>query len=228
MVAVVPASGLGLRLGSPVPKALVPVGGRPMVRRAVDGLLDSGVVDAVVVTAPPGHGEQVRSAVGRVAVTVVDGGADRVASVAAGLGAVRPDASVVLVHDAARCLCPPDVVRAVVAAVRAGHDAVVPVMAVADTLKRVDDAGRVTATVDRSGLAAVQTPQGFRADVLRAAHARAGRDRAAGRGVPATDDAGLVESDGGTVVTVPGDPRAVKITTAPDLALAELLAVVPG
>ena len=199
-----------------------------MVRRAVDGLFDSGVVDAVVVTAPRGHVEQVRSAIVRPDVTVVDGGPDRVASVAAGLAAVATDAHVVLVHDAARCLCPSGVVRGVVEAVRAGHEAVVPVVAVADTLKRLDHAGRVTATVDRSGLAAVQTPQGFRADVLRAAHARAGRDRAAGRGVPATDDAGLVESDGGTVVTVPGDPRAVKITTAPDLALAELLAVVPG
>jgi 2-C-methyl-D-erythritol 4-phosphate cytidylyltransferase len=130
---------------------------------------------------------------------------------------------VVLVHDAARCLCPPGVVRAVVAAVRAGHAVVVPATAVADTLKRTGPAGEVTATVDRSGLAAVQTPQGFAAATLRAAHERARARRDAGEPPAVTDDAGLAEDLGVTVVTVPGDPRAFKVTTPLDLAMAEAL-----
>jgi 2-C-methyl-D-erythritol 4-phosphate cytidylyltransferase len=187
VVAVVPAAGRGERLGAGRPKALVPVAGVPMVTRAVDGLCASGVVDTVVVAAPPG------------------------------------EADVVLVHDAARCLCPPEVVRDVVAAVRAGHGAVVPAVPVADTLRRTGDDGAVTATVDRAGLVGVQTPQGFAASVLRAAHATAASERAAGRPSPATDDAGLVEAGGGAVTTVPGDPRAFKITTALDLAMADAL-----
>jgi len=219
----VPASGLGTRLGTADPKALVALAGRPMVLRAVDGLLGSGVVDGVVVTAPPGRLAVLRGLLppGGV-VVVVDGGVDRVESVHAALRHVD-EASVILVHDAARCLCPAAVVRAVVEKVRTGHDAVVPAIGVADTLKRVGPDGHVDATVDRTGLAAVQTPQGFSPEVLRAAHARAVADRLAGRGVPATDDAGLVEAIGGAVVTVPGDPRAMKITTPLDLAMAEAL-----
>jgi 2-C-methyl-D-erythritol 4-phosphate cytidylyltransferase len=150
---------------------------------------------------------------------VVPGGADRVASVALGLAAVD-DADVVLVHDAARCLCPGDVARAVVTAVRDGHGAVIPALPVADTVRRVDPVGRVVGLVDRTGLLAVQTPQGFRPDVLRRAHEAALGSSAAAR---ATDDAGLVEAVGGEVVTVPGDPRAFKITTPLDLAMAEAL-----
>ena len=156
-------------------------------------------------------------------VLVVAGADDRVGSVAAALPLLPGDADVVLVHDAARCLCPASVVRGVIAAVRAGHAAVVPATAVADTLRRTADDGRVVATVDRAGLAAIQTPQGFAPDVLRAAHERARRLRAAGEPIPHTDDAGLVEECGGTVVTVPGDPRAFKVTTPLDLAMAEAL-----
>ena len=188
-----------------------------MVARAVDGMLAGGA-DTVIVAAPAGGEDEMRAALGARAVSVVTGADDRVGSVAAGLDLASDDVEVVLVHDAARCLCPPEVVGAVIAGVRSGHPAVVPATAVADTLKRVDADGRVTATVDRSGLAGVQTPQGFRPDVLREAHARARAD-----GVVATDDAGLVERLGVTVVTVPGDPRAFKVTTPLDLAMAEAL-----
>ena len=218
VVAIVPAAGSGERLAAGRPKALVTVAGVVMVARAVDGLLSSGVVDDVVVVAPADHLDAMRSAVPARARVVV-GGEDRVASVALGLAAVD-DAEVVLVHDAARCLCPADVVRAVVAAVREGRPAVIPAIPVADTVRRVDPAGRVVGPVDRTGLLAVQTPQGFAPDLLRRAHAAAVGSSAAAR---ATDDAGLVEALGGEVVTVPGDPRAFKITTPLDLAMAEAL-----
>lgn len=193
-----------------------------MVARAVDGLVASTVVDRVVVAAPADDVERMRAALAGRDVVVVAGGADRVASVAAGLRVVGDDVEVVLVHDAARCLCPPGVVQAVVTAVRAGHGAVVPATPVADTLKRVDGE-HVAATVDRSGLVGVQTPQGFAAEVLRDVHVRAELAGRAGEAVPVTDDAGLVEHAGGSVTVVAGDPRAFKITTPLDLAMAEAL-----
>ena len=179
-----------------------------------------------------------------IGIEVVPGSpSSRQASVALGLTAAlaaRPDAAVVLVHDAARALTPPGVVRRVVAAVRAGHDAVVPALPVADTVKEVSLAGRtgpggapaagvpveeVVGTPDRARLRAVQTPQGFATATLVAAH-RLGADRAADETRAASDDAGLVEAAGGTVVVVEGDPLAMKVTAPLDLALAEALAAV--
>lgn len=133
---------------------------------------------------------------------VVAGGTTRAASVRAGLAAVPDTATVVLVHDAARPAATPDLFRAVVEAVRAGAAAVVPGVAVTDTLRR-----RVGGTIDRDEVVAVQTPQGFDAAVLRAAHAS---------GADATDDAGLVEAAGGTVVVVPGEPTNLKLTHPSD------------
>ncbi len=134
---------------------------------------------------------------------VVAGGASRSDSVRAGLAAVPDDAEVVLVHDAARPLAPAEVWRRVIDAVVAGGDAVVPAVPVTDTLREVGGG-----TVDRSRFVAVQTPQGFRAEALRAAHAAGG---------DATDDAALVEAAGGMVRVVDGDPAAAKITGAHDL-----------
>ena len=148
---------------------------------------------------------------------VVPGGADRTESVRLALDAAlgeSPDTSIVLVHDAARAFTPPELVRAVTAAVAAGAPAVVPVLPVADTIKQVDAYEIVTATVDRTHLRAVQTPQGFAVDVLCRAHKDASG---------ATDDAGLVERLGIPVSTVPGHPAAMKITTPFDLAVAEAL-----
>ncbi len=145
----------------------------------------------------------------------VAGGATRSDSVRAGLAAVPQDADVVCVHDAARPLASVALYHRVIDAIAAGADAAVPGLAVTDTIKVIDTAtadgavlGEVTATPDRSTLVAVQTPQAFRADALRAAH-RAGGD--------ATDDAALVEAAGGRVVVVEGDPMARKITTPDDL-----------
>ncbi|MBF6087476.1 2-C-methyl-D-erythritol 4-phosphate cytidylyltransferase [Nocardia cyriacigeorgica] len=212
VVALVPAAGRGVRLGESTPKAFVAVGGTPMLRSAVDGLLASNVVDEIIVMVPA---ELVETAVALLPssapVRVVAGGAERTDSVRAGIAAA-PHAAYYLVHDAARALTPPDLIARVAAELRAGHSAVVPALAVVDTVKSVDEHGIVTGTPDRSGLRAIQTPQGFAADLLRAAYAA---------DVAATDDAGLVERLGHPVRTVPGDPLAFKITTPLDLRLAE-------
>jgi len=210
----VPAAGAGLRLGPGAPKALRVLAGEPLLVHAVRGLRASPSVGPVVVAAPPPDVDDVRALLAPYDVTVVAGGAQRQDSVRAALAALPAAVDLVLVHDAARCLTPVAVVEAVVAALRAGADAVVPVVPVADTVKRVEQ-DRVVATVDRAALRAVQTPQGFRRTVLEQAHEAAGR--------VLTDDAGLVEALGGTVVTVPGADEALKITRPVDLLLAEAL-----
>jgi len=212
----VPAAGLGLRLGPGGPKALRLLGGEPLLVHAVRRLAQAPSVGCIVVAAPPGDVEFVVSLLAPVApVTVVPGGDSRQASVAAALAAVPDGFDIVLVHDAARALTPPDLVEAVASAVRGGHGAVIPVLPVVDTIKRVSDSGLVVDTVDRSSLRAVQTPQGFRRDVLAKAHASAVDQH--------TDDAGMAERLGEPVFTVPGSEAALKITRPFDLAVAELL-----
>ncbi len=171
-----------------------------------------GVADVVALLAEHGLGDAVA---GRAEVTVVAGGDTRQHSVARALVALPADVDVVLVHDAARPLVPAALIDRVVARVVSGADAVVPGLAVADTIKSVDGDEVVTATLDRGSLRAIQTPQGFRRDALTRAHAAADPD------APATDDAGLVEALGGTVVVVPGDEEAFKVTRPFDLVLAE-------
>jgi len=144
---------------------------------------------------------------------VVAGGSDRSESVKLALAAV-PTTEFVLVHDAARPLTPADVTQRVVAALRDGARAVIPVLPVADTIKAVDSNGVVLGTPERSGLRAVQTPQGFETELLRRAHER-------GAGAVVTDDAALVEYLGVPVYTVAGDALSFKITTPLDLKLAE-------
>ena len=176
--AIVVAGGRGDRFGAP--KQFLELGGTRLVDRAV--LACSGSCDAVVVVLPADvawDGPAVHAA--------VSGGATRSDSVRAGLAALPPTVEVVLVHDAARPLASRAIFDAVINAIRAGADAAVPAVPVPDTLKRVDGA-RVLETVARDDLVAVQTPQAFRIDALRAAHAGDGR---------ATDDAGLVEQSGG-------------------------------
>lgn len=213
VVALVPAAGKGLRLGYDEPKAFVCLGADSLLTRAVDGLRASGAVDRIVVIVPAELACAARAHVGA-DVTVVAGGAERTDSVRAGLSAVG-DAAVVLVHDAARALTPPALIARVVAEVRAGRHAVIPVLPVVDTIKAVDLMGAVTGTPDRSVLRSVQTPQGFDAAVLRRAY-----DAATD---VSTDDAGLVERLGETVHTIVGDALAFKITTPHDLLLAKAL-----
>jgi 2-C-methyl-D-erythritol 4-phosphate cytidylyltransferase len=212
----VPAAGAGVRLGPGAPKALRLLAGEPLLVHAVRRVAAAPSVRLIVVAAPPDDVEAVRDLLAPVAeVLVVAGGADRQSSVGRALAAVPTDVAVVLVHDAARPLTPPQLVEDVAAAVRGGADAVIPVVPVVDTIKQVDVDGVVHGTVDRGALRAVQTPQGFRHDVLVAAHAAATD--------PLTDDAGLVEKVGGTVHCVPGSDHALKITRPIDLAIAEAL-----
>ncbi|HWL97026.1 MAG TPA: 2-C-methyl-D-erythritol 4-phosphate cytidylyltransferase [Nocardioidaceae bacterium] len=231
--AIVPAAGRGERLGPGAPKALREVAGVPLLVHAVRGLCDSGQVDLVVVAAPPADRATVerllRPVVADVALAVVDGGETRQQSVAAALDSLPDDVDAVLVHDAARAFTPAEVCARVAAAIRAGAEAVVPVLPVADTIKQVsgntaasgasgntgNTGNTVEATLDRTSLRAVQTPQGFRRDVLVRAHAAS----AAG----ATDDASLAEALGVVVTVVDGSDEAFKVTRPLDLLLAEAL-----
>ena len=218
--AVLTAAGSGSRLGHALPKALVPVAGRPLVAHAAANLRRAGVTH-LVVTAAPEHLDAVRAALGDPAAVVVPGGPSRQASVAAGLAALPAAAGIVLVHDAARPFAPVALIERVVAAVLGGHVAVVPGLAVTDTMVLAPEVpGAVTGGADRAELWAVQTPQGFDRAVLERAHAAAA-GRAASEATAATDDASLVAALGEPVWTVPGDPAAAKITTARDLAAAE-------
>jgi 2-C-methyl-D-erythritol 4-phosphate cytidylyltransferase len=187
---------------------------------AVRAVAASRVVDVVVVAAPEDTAEQVATMLAGQSfgsdVVVVTGGATRQDSVARALLTLPSDVDVVLVHDAARPLVPVEVVSAVVAAVRSGHSAVVPVLPVVDTIKRVDADDVVTATVDRAPLRAVQTPQGFDRAVLQKAHASSDLD-----GEAITDDAGLVERLGIAVHVVPGHEEAFKVTRPFDVVIAE-------
>ena len=218
--AVLTAAGSGTRLGHALPKALVPVAGRPLVAHAAARLRAAGVTH-LVVTAGADHLEEVRAALADPGAVVVPGGPSRQASVSAGLAALAPEVEVVLVHDAARPFAPVALIERVAAAVRAGHGAVVPGLAVTDTVVRAPEVpGAVAGAADRSELRAVQTPQGFDRALLERAHS-AGADRATSEATAATDDASLVTALGEPVWTVPGDPAAAKITTATDLAAAE-------
>ncbi|WP_328478767.1 2-C-methyl-D-erythritol 4-phosphate cytidylyltransferase [Actinoplanes sp. NBC_00393] len=217
---VVPAAGAGLRLGPGAPKALRLLEGEPLLVHAIRRIAAAPSVRMIVVAAPPAEVDAVHTLLAAIApVTVVAGGAERQESVAAALAVVPSDVGIVLVHDAARCLAPVSLVERVAAAVRDGADAVIPVLPVVDTIKEVSPEGAVLGTVDRSVLRAVQTPQGFRASTLRAAHAAAADSH--------TDDAGAVEKLGRPVVCVPGSDLALKITRPIDLALATHLLTLP-
>ncbi|RSM63784.1 2-C-methyl-D-erythritol 4-phosphate cytidylyltransferase [Actinoplanes sp. ATCC 53533] len=231
----VPAAGAGLRLGPGGPKALRLLAGEPLLAHAVRRIAAAPSVRMIVVAAPAAEVDAVRALLAPIApVTVVPGGAERQHSVAAALAVVPPDVRIVLVHDAARALAPPELTESVAAAVRAGRPAVIPVLPVVDTIKEVGPALEpdavgpgsapagadgpvevVVGTVDRSVLRSVQTPQGFRREVLTAAHAD-------GFGAH-TDDAGMVEKAGIPVTCVPGSELAMKITRPLDLVIAEAL-----
>lgn len=218
--AIVVAAGAGERLGRGIPKALVKCAGRTLLEHALDGLIASGVAGQVCVVVPQGDTELRAVLAGlpvhSLPVRAVDGGASRPESVRAGLDALPADIDVVLVHDAARALTPPHVFQSVAQSVAGGAPAVVPAIAVSDTIKVVEG-NTVTATPNRTSLRAVQTPQGFDAATLRRAHVLS-----AGYGA-VTDDAMLVESMGVPVSVTDGDPLAFKVTTPNDLLLAEAL-----
>ncbi|KXI19368.1 2-C-methyl-D-erythritol 4-phosphate cytidylyltransferase [Corynebacterium sp. CMW7794] len=249
VIALVAAAGQGTRLGAPIPKAYVELDGVPLLARSVRLLLDSGRVDEVIVLVSPDMQDTAArvladAQLADAPVRLVHGGGERADSVWAGLRAAAADAAstaasagasasadashedaIVLVHDAARALTPPDMVARIVDRVAAGASAVIPVLPVADTIKEVDG-DTVLATPDRSRLRAVQTPQGFDlATLICVNEAYFARKQ----DFIATDDASLMEWFGVTVVTVPGDAMAFKITTPLDLTLARaVLAAQPA
>lgn len=210
VAAVLVAAGSGERLGASVPKAFCDINGRTLLEHATARFAEHPAVGSIVVVAPVSQLVAAAELVGRPAVA---GGTTRQESVAAGLAVLGPSVEYVLVHDVARPFVPASVITAVVDALASGAEAVVPVLPVADTLRHVDGLG----VLDRSGVVAVQTPQGFRRSLLDRAHA-------AGRGQSATDDAALVDALGVGVAFVPGADEAFKITRPWDLALAEAVA----
>lgn len=212
---IIVAAGRGSRMGSARPKALLPLAGRSMLARVVETFARHPRVGPIV--AVVGDPEEAGRALGAPAgVILVRGGAERQDSVRRGLEAIG-SADLVLVHDAARPLLGSALIDRVIDAA-AGSGAAVPATAPVDTVKEVGAAGEVARTLPRETLRLVQTPQAFRADLLRAAH-----ERAAALGWRATDDAALVERTGARVVTVPGSPWNIKITTPDDLRLAEAI-----
>jgi 2-C-methyl-D-erythritol 4-phosphate cytidylyltransferase len=216
--ALVAAAGAGERLGVDRPKAFAPLAGRPLLASSLERLDACPWIDAIVVAAPRGWEEPSILLAEELATTkvvaCVTGGASRAESVAAAVREVPEEAFVVLVHDAARPLLDDAVVERVLEPLARGFDGAVPVLAVSDTLKRVES-GEVVETVPREGVVRAQTPQAFLADVLRRA--------VAGDLADATDCGSLVERAGGRVAAVDGDPRLVKVTTPEDLALVEAL-----
>jgi 2-C-methyl-D-erythritol 4-phosphate cytidylyltransferase len=199
---IVVAGGSGQRFGQP--KQFTLLGGRPVVSHSVAAC--AAWSDGTVLVLPAGTDQTFGADI------VVEGGTTRSDSVRHGLRMVPEEAEVIVVHDAARPLAGAELFKAVLAAVADGADGAVPGLPVRDTIKQVDGNGLVLSTLDRATLVAVQTPQAFRADALRRAHADEGS---------ATDDAALVEASGGAVSVVPGDERNLKITTPEDLRSAE-------
>jgi 2-C-methyl-D-erythritol 4-phosphate cytidylyltransferase len=182
--------------------------GKTVLARSVDAARAAGGGVIAVVPVGDEHRPEVVSAG---ADLIVAGGATRSASVRAGLSVVPLEADVIVIHDAARPLAAAGLFEAVVAAVQAGADGAICALELSDTIKRIEG-GRVRETIERAGLVAVQTPQAFRADALREAHAA---------DPEATDDAAVVEASGGSVVVVAGHRHNIKLTGPEDLELAE-------
>lgn len=219
VTAIVPAAGAGVRFGGLAPKQYLPLAGLPLLAWTLKALAASGRVDCLILVAPPGQEARCRAEVlepcGLSVDQVLAGGADRQASVCAGLAGASADTDLILVHDGARPLVTPEIIRTAVQAAGTEGGAVVAIP-VTDTIKVADLEGRVAETLPRGRLWGAQTPQVFRAAWLREAHQRALVD-----GFRGTDDSVLVERLGYPVRLVPGSPENLKITTMADLARAE-------
>jgi 2-C-methyl-D-erythritol 4-phosphate cytidylyltransferase len=214
--AVLAAAGSGERLASDRPKAFARLADRPLLGESLERLDSSDWIDGIVVVAPPGWEEPsilLAEEIGAAKVAqAIAGGASRAESVRLGTAEVPEDAVAIVVHDAARPFLPEAVLERVLEALGEGWDGAVPALRLTDTIKRVDG-DAVVETLDREQFVAVQTPQAFAADVLRAA--------LEGDLAAATDCASLVESRGGRVKVVEGDPRLLKVTSEADRLLVE-------
>lgn len=216
VAAILVGAGDGQRLGADVPKAFCTVAGRTLLEHAAGRFAAHPGVRDLVIVVPPALLDTA-SVLAPTAV-VVAGGRTRQESVRRGLDALADDVDAVLVHDVARPFVPAEVIGRVIAALSVGAQAVIPAVAVVDTVKRVDASEQVSETLDRTSLRAVQTPQGFSRRVLVDAHAAA-------EGSGRTDDAALVEARDVRVVVVVGADESFKITRPWDLALAEVVAM---
>ncbi len=232
VIALLAAAGRGTRLGGPIPKAFVTLRGRTLMERSLSAMITSEVVDEAIILVSPDMAGYARELLEKrnllsgnnsMKVRLVHGGGERADSVWAGLKAIElvdADDAVVLIHDSARALTPPGLVARVARKVFDGAKAVIPVLPVADTIKRVDASGTtVLDTPSRADLRAVQTPQGFLLSELRAANEKFFADPDPGF-IP-TDDASLMEWYGVEVTCVQGDPMAFKVTTPIDMMLAQ-------
>lgn len=212
--AIIPAAGSGDRLGQSIPKSLVVINGKTLIQRAVESILPH--VDEVIIAAPKDFELEISGLFSdNKKIKVISGGEVRSKSVAAALSQVNENADYILVHDAARCFATQAQTMRVIGALLAGDLAVVPGIEVVDTIKVIDANNFAESTPWRSTLRAVQTPQGFSAQILHRAH-QSGSD--------ATDDAALVEALGIPVRVVAGEVNAHKITTPADLEWAKRLA----
>jgi len=217
--AILAAAGSGERLGLDRPKAFASLNDRPLLAEPLERLDASEWIEGIVVAAPPEWEEPCilvaeEIAAGKVA-KAVTGGATRSESVQNALAEVPADATVVLVHDAARPLVTHEVIERVITALADGWEGAVPTLPIADTVKRVDGE-TVAETLDREGLVTAQTPQAFVAPALRDAFSTLQHSV-----TKSTDCASLVEANGGRVRAVEGDPRLLKVTTQADLELVE-------
>jgi len=222
VAAIIVAAGSGSRLGSPLPKAFVGVAGRTMLSYSLRTLTAVPNLIEVIVTVPAGMEAAARAEATQIdpqwPVILTAGGAERQDSVRIALALASAEADLVIVHDAARPFAPAALFqRCIERAAEAGS--AIAAIPLADTLKRVDQGGLITATAPRAGLWQAQTPQVFARKLLIEAH-----DQAYRRGTKATDDADLVEQTGHAVAVVEGSPMNLKITIPDDLTLAEALA----
>jgi 2-C-methyl-D-erythritol 4-phosphate cytidylyltransferase len=217
--AILAAAGRGDRLGLDRPKAFAPLNDRPLIAEPLERLDASDWIEGIVVAAPPDWEEPCilvaeEVAAGKVAETVT-GGESRSESVRNALAKVPEEATVVLVHDAARPVVPEEVIERLITALADGWDGVVPVLPIADTVKRIEGEA-VAETLDREGLVTVQTPQAFVSSALRGVFADPTLQQTVAKSL---DCASLVEARGGRVRAVEGDPRLLKVTTPADLEL---------
>ncbi|HEY2179604.1 MAG TPA: bifunctional 2-C-methyl-D-erythritol 4-phosphate cytidylyltransferase/2-C-methyl-D-erythritol 2,4-cyclodiphosphate synthase [Caulobacteraceae bacterium] len=217
-VALIVAAGAGVRAGGA--KQWRDLAGRPVARWSLEALLAAGARHVVVVIRPGDEAPAAAAFAGLGAWTSVTGGLERADSVRAGLAALAPlAAEAMLIHDAARPLLSARMIATLLEGL-ADHDGAIPILPIVDTLKRRNEDGVLT-TAERAGLMRAQTPQAFRFAALADAWAIWPADE-----IP-TDDAQVLERAGGTIVTVPGDPRLIKLTYPEDFAMAEALAAAP-
>lgn len=211
---------MGRRLGSHLPKALVPVSGTPLLVATLRAF-DEALLEGAVIVVPQDHEAAIRTALNeafpKTKFLLTQGGEERQDSVRYGLTQLNDDTEIVIIHDAARPFVSQDLIRNTIKAAKT-HAAATAAIPCTDTILEEDGSGFLLSTPQRSGLWACQTPQTFKVDVIRHAH-----DAATRGGYTCTDDATLVHRNGGKVRLVEGDQDNIKITTPADLAFAEYL-----